>query len=47
MLLVLFLTGAAFYRYATTPVNDITITRTVDIPQGSGFFRITEILDNA
>ena len=47
MLLVLFLTGAAFYRYATTPVNDITIARTVDIPKGSGFFRITEILDNA
>ena len=47
LLLVLFLTGAAFYRYATTPVNDITIARTVDIPKGSGFFRITEILDNA
>lgn len=47
MLLVLFLVGAAFYRYATTPINDITIARTVDIPKGSGFFRITEILDNA
>lgn len=47
LLLVLFLTGAAFYRYATTPVNDITIARTVDIPNGSGFFRITEILDDA
>jgi UPF0755 protein len=47
LLLVLFLTGAAFYRYATIPVNDITIARTVDIPKGSGFFRITEILDNA
>jgi len=47
LLLVLFVTGAAFYRYATTPVNDITIARTVDIPKGSGFFRITEILDNA
>jgi len=47
LLLVLFLTGAAFYRYATTPVNDSTLARTVDIPKGSGFFRITEILDNA
>jgi len=47
LLLVLFFTGAAFYRYATTPVNDITIAKTVDIPKGSGFFRITEILDNA
>jgi UPF0755 protein len=46
LLLVFFLTGAAFYRYATTPVNDVTIARTVDIPKGSGFFRITEILDN-
>ena len=47
LLLILFLTGAAFYRYATTPVNDTTIPRTVDIPKGSGFLRITEILDNA
>jgi UPF0755 protein len=47
LLLVLFVTGAAFYRYATTPVNDIAIARTIDIPQGSGFFRITEILHNA
>lgn len=47
LILVLFLIGAAFYRYATIPVNDIAIAQTVDIPKGSGFFRITEILDNA
>ena len=34
-LLVLFLTGAAFYRYATTPVNLHTATKTVDIPKGA------------
>jgi len=46
-LLVLFLTGAAFYRYATTPVNHLTVARIVNIPKGSGFFRITEILNDA
>ena len=47
LLLILFLTGAAFYRYATTPVDDNIITKTDDIPRGSSFFRITEILDDA
>jgi UPF0755 protein len=46
-LLVLFLIGAAFYRYATTPVNLHTAAGTVNIPKGSGFFRITEILNDA
>jgi UPF0755 protein len=46
-LLILFLTGAAFYRYATTPVNLQAAAGTVDIPKGSGFFRITEILNDA
>ena len=46
-LLILFLTGAAFYRYATTPVNLHAAAGTVDIPKGSGFFRITEILNDA
>jgi UPF0755 protein len=46
-LLVLFLTGAAFYRYATTPVNHLTAARIVNIPKGSGFLGITEILNNA
>jgi len=47
LVLVLFLTGAAFYRYATTPVNLHTAAGTVNIPKGSGFFRITEILNDA
>lgn len=47
LLLLLFLIGAAFYRYATTPVDNSTLAKTVDIPKGSGFFRITEILDKA
>jgi UPF0755 protein len=47
LLLVLFLIGAAFYRYATTPVNPHATAGTVDIPKGSGFFRITEILNEA
>jgi UPF0755 protein len=47
LLLVLFLTGAAFYRYATTPVNLQAAAGTVNIPKGSGFFRITEILNDA
>jgi UPF0755 protein len=46
-LLVLLLTGAAFYRYATTPVNDLTGAKIVNITKGSGFFRITEILNDA
>ncbi|MCX5820964.1 MAG: endolytic transglycosylase MltG [Deltaproteobacteria bacterium] len=46
LLLFLFLTGAAFYRYATTPVNPLAAVRTVDIPKGAGFLGITEILNN-
>ena len=46
-LLILLLTGAAFYRYATTPVNHLTVARIVNIPKGSGFLRITEILNDA
>jgi UPF0755 protein len=47
LLLILFLTGAAFYRYATTPVNPLTAAATIDIPKGAGFLGITEILNNA
>lgn len=46
-LLVLLLAGAAFYLYATTPVNPSAAAATIDIPKGTGFIRITEILDNA
>jgi UPF0755 protein len=45
--LVVLLTTFAFYRYATTPVNHLTAAGTVDIPKGSGFLRITEILNDA
>jgi UPF0755 protein len=47
LLLVLFLTGAAFYHYATTPVNPLTAAATIDIPKGAGFLGITEKLNNA
>jgi UPF0755 protein len=47
LLLVLFLTGAVFYRYATTSVNLDAVAGTVNIPKGSGFFGITEILNDA
>lgn len=46
-LLVLLLTGAALYLYATTPVNPSAAAQTIDIPKGEGFFGITEILHNA
>ncbi|MBN2438498.1 MAG: endolytic transglycosylase MltG [Deltaproteobacteria bacterium] len=46
-LLVLLLTGATFCYYATTPVNPDAAAGTVNIPKGSGFFRITEILNDA
>lgn len=45
--LVVLLTGVAFYRYATTPVNILAASGTVDIPKGSGFLRIAEILNDA
>jgi UPF0755 protein len=46
-LLILLLTGAAFYYYATTPVSHLTAAKIVNIPKGSGFLRITEILNDA
>jgi UPF0755 protein len=46
-LLFLFLTGAAFCRYATTSVNPDAVTETVIIPKGSSFIQITEILNDA
>ncbi len=41
------LTGIAFSRYATTPVAPSLTGRIVDIPTGSSFFQITEILNDA
>jgi UPF0755 protein len=45
--LVVLLTGVAFWRYAATPVNPPAAAVTVDIPKGSGFLKITEILNDA
>jgi hypothetical protein len=39
--------GIAFYNSSVSPANDLTGTIIVNIPKGAGFFRITEILDNA
>lgn len=44
LLLVVLLTGIAFTRYATSPINDSSVAKIVDIPKGASFFRITEIL---
>jgi UPF0755 protein len=41
------LTGIAFYHYAVSPVNDLTVTQMIDIPKGSSFSRTTEILYEA
>jgi len=41
------ITGIAFYYSSVSPVNDLTGKKIIDIPKGAGFFRITEILDNA
>jgi len=47
LILIALLAGIAFYRYATSPVNHLSAARIVDIPKGSGFFRITETLNEA
>ncbi|MDA8124453.1 MAG: endolytic transglycosylase MltG [Deltaproteobacteria bacterium] len=46
---IFLLTVLAFWRYAVSPVNPSLADPAVDvlIPKGSGFFRITEILDDA
>jgi UPF0755 protein len=45
--LVTLLTGIAFFHYARSPVNHFTTPKIVDIPKGAGFFRITEIMNDA
>jgi len=45
--LVALVTGIAFARYAVSPVNHFTTPKIVDIPKGAGFFRITEIMNDA
>ena len=47
LILVATLTGIAFYLYATSPVDRFIVMKTVDIPKGAGFFRITEIMNDA
>src|SRR5512140_377979 len=37
----------AITRYVSSPVNHFTTPRIVDIPKGAGFFRITEIMNDA
>ncbi len=46
-LLALFLVILDFHQYVNLPVHSVPTPRTVDIPTGSGFFRISEILDDA
>jgi UPF0755 protein len=45
--LAVLLTGIACYHYAVSPVNHFTTPKIVDIPKGAGFFRITQIMDDA
>jgi UPF0755 protein len=45
--LVAILTGIAFFHYAGSPVNHFTAPKIIDIPNGAGFFRITEIMNDA
>jgi len=45
--LIVFLIGIAFIRYATSPINQSFTLKIVDIPKGASFFQITEILNDA
>jgi peptidoglycan lytic transglycosylase G len=47
LILVAILTGVAFFRYARSPADRLIVTKVVDIPKGAGFFRITEIMNDA
>ena len=46
-LVIIFFILTAFYTYTIQPLGDTSLTRTVDIPSGASFFRITEILHDA
>lgn len=46
-LLALFVVVLDFHHYVNSPVHSVPALKTVDIPTGSGFFRITGILDDA
>jgi UPF0755 protein len=45
--IIIILLGAAFFMYALQPVGGADAAKTVDIPNGSGLFEITEILHKA
>jgi UPF0755 protein len=36
-----------FRYYAVSPVDQLSVAKTIDIPKGSGFLRVTDILDQA
>ena len=46
-IIVILMMGIAFYYYAVSPANDRTITKMIDIPKGSSFLQVTEILNDA
>jgi UPF0755 protein len=46
-LLIAFLIGVAFTRYAVSPINPSFTVKIINIPKGVSFFRITEILNEA
>ncbi len=47
LILVVAVTCVAFVRYVSSPVNHFATPKIIDIPKGAGFFRITEIMDDA
>jgi UPF0755 protein len=47
LMLIALLIGFAFDHYANTPVNRLMVTKIIDIPKGTGFFGITELLYDA
>ena len=47
IVMVFLLIGVSFARFSGFPINRSSIVKIVDIPKGAGFFRITEILNDA
>ena len=47
VILVVMLTGIAFARYATSPIDHSLTAKIVNIPKGESFFWISEILNDA
>jgi UPF0755 protein len=44
---ILILGTLSFYRYSTSPVNHLTGPKIVEIPKGTSFLKITEIMNEA